>query len=47
VGYAQAERPHGLNPVSLDVARRNFRVFGACEERMIRHTRRPSSEERP
>ncbi|WP_428829389.1 CPCC family cysteine-rich protein [Nonomuraea coxensis] len=33
--------------LSLTQARRNFLVFGACEESMRRHVRPPSPKERP
>ena len=35
----------GANRVSLNQARKNFLEFGACEEDMIPHVRRPNDDE--
>lgn len=36
--------PNG--PLSLSVARANYRQFGACEQRFVAHVRPPTAEER-
>ncbi|MBR1816256.1 MAG: hydrolase [Lachnospiraceae bacterium] len=35
----------GANKVSLKQARRNFLIFGACEERLIKYVRPPREDE--
>lgn len=35
----------GANRVSLRQGQRNFLEYGACERKMIKHTRPPTSEE--
>jgi hypothetical protein len=42
-----ALEPLGANHVSLQVARENFRVIGACEPRMVPFVRAPGPEEGP
>ena len=46
----QARNPDfygGANMVSLNEAKRNFEIFGACEERFRGQTRRPLENEIP
>jgi hypothetical protein len=47
MGFERPGKPHGPNPISLYQARKNFLVFGACEDRMLRHVRSPLPHERP
>lgn len=45
----QAKHPDfagGTNAVSLNTARRNFKVLGASDPRRLTRTRRPTTEER-
>jgi hypothetical protein len=45
----QAKHPDfsgGSNPVSLNTARRNFKLLGASDARRLTRTRRPTAEER-
>jgi hypothetical protein len=45
----QAKHPDfadGTNAVSLNTARRNFRLLGASDPRCLKKTRRPTAEER-
>lgn len=37
----------GANAVSLQVAQRNYKKFGACEQRFLSAVRAPTSEEIP
>ena len=36
---------YGANKVSLKAARKNYLAFGACEEEMLMHVRKPFPEE--
>jgi hypothetical protein len=45
VQLADPDYAGGANSVSLRQAQRNFAVFGACEETMVRHVRKPTPEE--
>ena len=47
---SQAECPDcagGANGISLIEAKRNYNLYGACEERLLRYVRPPRSEEIP
>ncbi len=35
----------GANNISLNQARKNYRMFGACEENMVEHVRKPHKKE--
>jgi hypothetical protein len=36
----------GANKISLIDAQKNFNTYGACEKRLIKHTRKPDSKDR-
>lgn len=45
----QAERPDcagGANSISLIEAKKNFAMYGACEERLAKYVRAPKDDEK-
>lgn len=47
VGYDEPTVAIGANAVSLEQARENFRIYGACEARFANAVRVPRPEETP
>lgn len=45
--YREQDNAQGSNRVSLNQARNNFHVFGACEEKYKAAVRKPTAEETP
>ena len=46
--YEDLEEPSGANHgLTVNQAKNNFKVFGACEEDMIPHVRKPRADETP
>lgn len=47
VAHNESDTLRGANHATLNKARKNYRTFGACEQRFIDNVRKPLTEELP
>jgi len=47
VAHDNPDTIRGANKVTLNEARRNYMIFGACEQRFVNKVRNPFAEELP
>ena len=45
LAYINPDECCDCNRVSLNQAKENFKLFGACRKEMVKHTRKPTDDE--